>query len=66
MALAWEVSWMRFTQVSGRPAVFRPARRAVTMALALRQALRPERRMHTLPLFRHNAAASLVTLGRLS
>ena len=48
------------------PAARSPARSASTMAPALRMASFPLRRMQTFPLFSVKAAASLVTLGRLS
>ena len=66
LAEAWVVSSIRQTAVSGRPFARRPSRRAVTMALALRHASLPHRRMQALPLLMARAAASLVTLGRLS
>ena len=66
LALAWEVSSMRLTAHSGRRTLRRPARRASTMAWQLAQASRPQRRMHALPALMASAAASLVTLGRLS
>ena len=66
LAEAWVVSSMRETAASGRPFSFRPRRRASTMAWAERQASRPQRRTQTLPLLMARAAASLVTLGRLS
>ena len=66
LAEAWVVSSMRQTAVSGRPLARRPCRRAATMALAERHASLPQRRMQALPLLMASAAASLVTLGRLS
>ena len=66
LALAWEVSSMRLTAHSGRRTLRKPARRASTMAWQLAQASRPQRRMHALPALMASAAASLVTLGRLS
>ena len=44
----------------------RPQRRALTMAWQLAQASRPQRSTQALPALRASAAASLVTLGRLS
>ena len=66
LALAWEVSDSRLTAHSGRRALRRPARRASTMAWQLAQASRPQRKMQALPALIARAAASLVTLGRLS
>ena len=54
------------TALSGRPARARPQRRALTMAWQLAQASRPQRSTQALPAFRASAAASEVTLGRLS
>ena len=54
------------TALSGRPARARPQRRALTMAWQLVQASRPQRSTQALPAFRASAAASEVTLGRLS
>ena len=66
VALWRVVSSMRLTKSGVNPAVSKPRRRAVTMALALRKASLPPLNTQTLPLFRARAAASEVTLGRLS
>ena len=66
LAEAWVVSSIRLTALSGRPTRARPQRRALTMAWQLAQASRPQRSTQALPAFRASAAASEVTLGRLS
>ena len=65
-ALSRLVSWTRFTRSAGRPAAVSPSFRAATMALADRKASLPPRRTQALPAFTARAAASEVTLGRLS
>ena len=66
LALVWEVSDSRLTAHSGRRTLRRPARSASTMAWQLAHASRPQRSTQALPALMARAAASLVTLGRLS
>ena len=65
-ALSWLVSSTRLTAVSGRWARRSPARSAVTMAWQLAHASLPQRSTQALPALTARAAASAVTLGRLS
>ena len=66
LALCRVVSCTRLTASRGSPACASPSRRASTMALADRNASLPPRSTQTFPLFSASAAASEVTLGRLS
>ena len=65
-AVSWLVSCTREMQSSGSPACRSAARISSTAQRLDRMASLPPRRMHTLPDFRHSAAASTVTLGRAS
>ena len=62
----WVVSSTMFRISGSPPAAAMPPFRAETMAQAVRWASLPLRRMQVLPDFRASAAASEVTLGRLS
>ena len=66
LALSWLVSSRMFTMSGSPPAAAMPVFRAFTMAVEVRMASRPLRRTQTLPLLTARAAASEVTLGRLS
>ena len=66
MAVARSVSSMRQTQFSSSPASASAARITLAMAVLERMASLPPRSMQALPLFKHSAAASEVTLGRAS
>ena len=66
VALWRVVSSTRHSASWGRPAAVRPSCNASTMAAAERWASFPPRRTQADPAFRARAAASLVTLGRLS
>ena len=65
-ALSRLVSCTSDTRAGAKPASCTPSRRAATMALLERKASLPPRSTQALPLFSARAAASLVTLGRLS
>ena len=57
---------MTCTAAAGRPAASSPARTQAAIAWLQCRASLPPRRIAALPLFRHSAAASAVTLGRAS
>ena len=61
-----EISSTRPRAFWGSPAAASPCRRALTMAAAERWASLPHRRTQAEPAFSASAAASDVTLGRLS
>ena len=65
-AVSWLVSCTREMQSSGSPTEARAWRISSATHRLDRMASLPPRRMHTLPDFRHSAAASTVTLGRAS
>ena len=66
LALWWVVSSTMFTMSASPPAAVMPVFSAATMARQERYASFPLRSIQTLPLLTASAAASEVTLGRLS